>query len=395
MSIDTVSPERKRSLRQLVKLMNQRHAMPFPISKPLLDCFELVVTPEEADFLLRMGLESKTYEQAASLSDLSEETFRPFFTTLLKKGLVAPQLSASSEELFLVNGIMVGWFEMQLADGQETPEKKEFARRVEALFQSWRKMNFFPLRNYVNYKFRKVSKPHHSIAAIDQPEKNGGKRHIAVDHVVAVPETKVYPTKTISELIQKYGDENRIAVVHCFCRQWRKMLHEPCRFDIPSESCVVIGAASKYAVDYGIGRYIDKEEALKIMDEIQKKGAIHQVFHEDEDIHRPEIAICNCCWDCCGVLASYNKAVFPLHVKSYYAAQIADKSLCTGCGKCEKYCPVHAITLEDKMSVIDANKCIGCGQCAFQCPEGALKLEFKERSVVLPLQKKTRLRAAH
>lgn len=395
MSIESVSPERKQSLRQLVKLMNKRHAMPFPINMPLLDCFELVIEPDETEFLLRMGLEPKTYEQAASLSDLSEEAFPPFFTTLLKKGLVAPHLKESTEELFLVNGIMVGWFEVQLADGQETPEKQEFARRVEKLFQSWRKMNFFPLRNYVNYKFRKESKPHQSIVAVNEPEKKGNQRHLAVGQAVAVPEAKIYPPGTINELIETYGDENRIAVVHCFCRQWRKLLHEPCRFDIPSESCVVIGAASKYAVDYGIGRYISKGEALEIIGEIQKKGAIHQVFHEDEDIHRPEIAICNCCWDCCGVLASYNKGVFPLHLKSYYAARIADQSLCNGCGKCETYCPVNAITVEDGNSRIDTNKCIGCGQCAFQCPEGAFGLEFKERSVLLPLQKGARLRAHH
>ena len=393
MSIDNVSPERKRSLRRLIKLMNKRHAMPFPINKPLLDCFELVVTPEEADFLLKMGLAPQIYKQAASHSDLPEASFHPFFTTLLKKGLVVAQPSESGEELFLVSGIMVGWFEMQLADGQETPEKEEFARRIEKLFKSWQKMNFFPLRNYVNYKFRKESKPHHSIVAINQPEEKEKKRHIAMDQAVEVPETKVYPTKTIRELIEKYGEDNQIAVVHCFCRQWRKMLNEPCRFNIPSESCVVIGTATKYVVDYGIGRYIAKEEALAIIEEIQKKGAVHQVFHEDEDIHRPEMAICNCCWDCGGVLASYNKAVFPLHLKSYYTAQITDSSLCNGCGKCEKYCPVNAIAIEDGNSTIDAHRCIGCGQCAFQCPEGAVTLESNERSVLLPLQKKASLRA--
>ena len=76
MSIDNVSSERKRSLRRLIKLMNKRHAMPFPINKPLLDCFELVVSPEETDFLLRMGLAPQTYKQAASHSDLSEKQVR-------------------------------------------------------------------------------------------------------------------------------------------------------------------------------------------------------------------------------------------------------------------------------------------------------------------------------
>lgn len=393
MGINKVSSERKQSLRSLAKLMNKRHTMPFPITKPLLDCFEMVVSPEETDFLLRMGLKPHTYGEAASLSDSSEESFRSFFKALLEKGLVVSQWTENGQELFSVNGIMVGWFEVQLADGKETPDKKEFAHRVDRLFKSWQRMNFFPLRNYLNYRFRRGSKPHHSIVAINQPDKTNKKRQVIVDRAIALPETKVYPTKTIYELIDKYGKDNRIALVNCFCRQWRKMVNEPCRFNLPSEACIVIGDATRYVVNYGIGRYISREDALEIIQQVQKKGAIHQVFHESENINLPEIAICNCCWDCCGVLASYNRGAFPLHLKTYYTAQVVDSSLCKGCGKCEKYCPVNAISMENEKSSIDTGKCIGCGQCTYLCPEGTITLESNERNVLLPLQKRSSVRA--
>jgi uncharacterized Fe-S center protein len=42
---------------------------------------------------------------------------------------------------------------------------------------------------------------------------------------------------------------------------------------------------------------------------------------------------------------------------------------CTGCGSCEKVCPVNAISIMDKKSVIDKKTCIGCASCIAACPE--------------------------
>lgn len=90
MSRAKMSKEQEQSLRQLAKLMNTRHRLPFPITKPLLECFDAAITPEEVAFLLRMGTEQQTYDQVASLSDLPEEEFRAFFEAQMRKGLIWP-----------------------------------------------------------------------------------------------------------------------------------------------------------------------------------------------------------------------------------------------------------------------------------------------------------------
>jgi ferredoxin len=170
------------------------------------------------------------------------------------------------------------------------------------------------------------------------------------------------------------------------------MAGNQCRFDFPTETCITMGYFAKYMVDYGVGRYITKDEALKIIETLRQKGAIHQIFHEEEDLSNSEFAFCNCCWDCCGVLGSYNRGMMPLNFKTFYLAQIADESLCDGCGTCENYCPFQAITVNNGKSQIDVNKCIGCGQCEFQCPNGVITLIAQEREVMLPLQKRSEVR---
>jgi len=394
MSKAKMSKEREKSLRQLAKLMNTRHQFPFPITKPLLYCFDAVITPEEVQFLLRMGPEQYTYEQAARLRDLPEEAFRKFFETLLKKGLIWSTTGAEGADRFYVPGIMVGWFEMFLSDGQETPEKQEFAELLDTLFKSWGKMNFFPLRSLMNLRYRRHAKPHQSIAPVAGPEAEGQPKKLMVDRQVKVPEVEIHRTSKVYDLIEKHGSENAIAVMHCFCRQWRKMVNESCRFDCPSESCMVIGEGSRYVVRSGIGRYVSKEEALDLIRRLQEKGAVHQMFHEDENVSRPEMAICSCCWDCCGVLGSYNRGILPLQLKSYFEAQIVDESLCQGCGTCEEHCPVQAIVVQDGNSRLNTEKCIGCGQCELKCPEGAIQMVPKERVVMLPLQKRSEARIA-
>ncbi len=50
----------------------------------------------------------------------------------------------------------------------------------------------------------------------------------------------------------------------------------------------------------------------------------------------------------------------------------ADARRCTGCGTCEKHCPVNAIELRHR-PIFNRSACIGCYCCYELCPEHALK----------------------
>jgi len=384
--------EREKSLKALAGLMNTRHQNPYPLSEPLLDCLDLVLTKEEVDFLLEMGTEPYNYEQAVSRTSMSEETFRDFFDGILRKGYAWPHDTPDEEQWYKLPGFMLGAFEVYLADGRETQEKKEFARRLDALLKSFGELNKFPTRNFFNAQVKK-SKPQQSIMIQrNTPSSEARGQTIAVGKILDAEPARVYPTKTVEALIEKQVDIQSIAVIHCFCRQYHKMVDRACSFDHPQQSCIAFGSLARFAVQYGTGRYLTKPEALDLVHELQSKGAVHQVFHQDEDINNPEIAICNCCWDCCGVLGSYNRGIIPLNLHAFFEAQLPDESLCNGCATCSDYCPVQAIAIEEDLCRIDREKCIGCGQCELQCPQEAIRMIENERTVFLPLVKKSQAR---
>ncbi len=385
-----MSKKREKDLRALAHLMNKQNITSIPVTRELLRCFDVAITPEENEFLLRIGTEPLTYEQISAFSGLSDKKFRLFLETICRKGFIWIHYPEKEEERFVLAPILVGWFEVFLSDGSEAPEKKEFARRVDDLFKSWGKFNVFPARNLWNRR-TEATRPHRRVVV---PQGMRKKKAVVLNirQPIKTSDTKIYPASSVRELIEEHGDAHKIAVVHCFCRQWRKFLGETCRFDHSPESCIVLGGLTEYVVRYGIGRHISKEEALKIVEEAQRKGAVHQVFHERDDLHLPEIAICNCCWDCCGIIGSYNRGLLPIRVKSYYLAQIIDGSSCTGCGTCVRYCPTRAVIVKNKKSAIDEQKCIGCGQCEIQCPENVIELLYEERNVTIPLLRKSESR---
>ena len=56
--------------------------------------------------------------------------------------------------------------------------------------------------------------------------------------------------------------------------------------------------------------------------------------------------------------------------------EVIDKD-CIGCKICEKWCPVDAISVQSKKSVIDLERCIGCGECTTACNKRAIKVQWK------------------
>ncbi len=373
--------KRKKKLKKLAKMMNKQTTRPVPtFIGATIQVLDSVLTPDETEFLLVMGTERYTRPSLETQVDLPEDEFEKVFNSLIQKGLIWSQSSEPNENLFEISPMMVGWFELQMSNGKITPNDEKFLKSLSKLFNSFRKFNSFLGRPIVNLYYR-LGGAHWSVA-----------RTVKIDETIDVPESSIIRSGGINEIIERFGNQEKLAVSHCVCRQHWAFNGEPCKLDLPIEAHIWLGSAAEHVVKYKLGRQINKEEALAIIEEVEEKGGIHEIMYNRMDLEDSELCICNCCWDCCNSIGAFNRGQLPLYIKSYYLATIPDESLCTACGTCIDYCPTLAISIKDKKAEIETKRCIGCGQCELKCPNGVIKLIPKERTVWLPMQKKSKCR---
>lgn len=356
-----------------------------PISESMLLLFDLVITDDEVDFLLRLDSEPMTPGLLVERTGLSAQALETMLGKTIEKGLVWTRMEPGGGMTYQLAPIMPGWFEMYLAGGKETPDRREFARRMSDLFEDYGMLNFFPLNTLRDLYFRR-REPLQSIAAI-LPRRPRGRQVIELNRMIPAGAMSIQPAGSINALIEKHGDRSSIAVMHCFCRQHHKLVGRPCSHGLPAESCLVLGDFVDHIVQHGFGRRIAKPEALDLIRTVQKKGAVHQVFYDRGDTRLPELAICNCCTDCCGVFRSYHRGITHLHFRCPWLLKVAAPERCQGCGVCASACPVNALSVVDDRVVLQESSCIGCGQCVSRCGRGVIVLVSHERDVFLPLRK--------
>jgi Na+-translocating ferredoxin:NAD+ oxidoreductase subunit B len=197
-------------------------------------------------------------------------------------------------------------------------------------------------------------------------------RTIPIDKALPL-EQRIMGYEQARELIM---EQDEIVVAPCICRKERQIMKEGCNG--PLETCLVFGVGAQYYTDNGLGRPIDHQEALRILDEAEKSGLVLQPSNSQKAAN-----ICTCCGCCCQILKNLKRLPNPAqHVASNYFASV-DQDLCTGCGVCIERCQMDAIEIEDTAR-IERSRCIGCGLCVPTCPEEAVNLLAKpeaERSI--------------
>jgi ferredoxin len=385
---------KKSDLRKLVILMNRQNKRFMPPFDPILQTIDLVVEPEELHLLLKMGTATYLHEQVAAISGMSHEKFSQIFSSLIMKGFIGIKEAEAGKDQYSLNPFIVGWFEGVVMYLLDRPEEKEFAKRYMSFFDSLRNRNIYPVRKVMDIMGRYAPVTNQSVGLVRESKNAKGKSSIVINENILVPDSEIYPTNSINDMIMEYGKKSVIGQFKkCMCRQLIADIDNPCRFKMPDDiACVGFGDRIKPAIKYGHMRQISREEAYDIIQKARDCGAVHTVFHEKDDAKLPQIGLCNCCWDCCGIFRSYNMGAIPLRYSCYYLAEITDISKCTGCGKCEKYCPTAAMKVVGKKVELDAKKCIGCGQCVHQCVRSVVELVGNKRTAFLPMLKKSETR---
>jgi len=184
---------------------------------------------------------------------------------------------------------------------------------------------------------------------------------------------------TYDELSSLIENAEKIGVMDCICQKGKDLLGKSCKQSDFREHCFTFNSSAQHVVEINNGRYIDKEEAFKLIEKAQEEGLVVQ----PGNAKNPNF-ICCCCGDCCDMLTNLKKLDRPQDlIYSNFLAKI-DTELCIGCKTCIERCQMEAISIEDNFAFVDKNLCIGCGNCVVVCPDEAITLNKKESELIPP-----------
>ena len=207
-----------------------------------------------------------------------------------------------------------------------------------------------------------------------------------------------------------------IGVGTCFCRHKNYHLGIPCKLGAPMETCLTFGNVARSLAEHGgYTRQIDKAEAKEIL--AMSYG--YNLVQMGENVREHPAFMCNCCGCCCEALEAVRRfsPMQPIATTNYLPHINYDD--CVSCGKCEKVCPILAISMAEdgpvpvteneyvseaerepssgiekkgltagtgkKHPVIDETICLGCGVCARNCPKKAITLQRRPIEVITPV----------
>ena len=193
------------------------------------------------------------------------------------------------------------------------------------------------------------------------------------------PRHRVSTFDEVDELLQQASGP--FVILDCICRKKKRMAGEACRITDRRETCLGIGGMAQMVLDGGIGRAIDRDEAVAIITANQKEGLILQ----PSNTVQPDF-ICSCCGCCCGMLGMHQSLPKPVDFwTSNFYAQV-DQAACNGCGICRQHCQVGAVDVPRKKrpARVDLNRCLGCGHCVAACPQAVVELCKKPQEVKPP-----------
>ncbi len=368
-------------VRRLIGLMNEVSETKIPAMKPVVECFELAMGEKTLDYLLEVGTGEHTLSQlqeiyihAFSKKDYDSH-WEEVWSEIMTMSFLIPGEQDHSK--YLLAPIFPGWIELSTS-GPVNEKNKAILNKWTEFWRLLKLINIAPVRYYMNRQAEKEEKekPARFSTYLSQ-----GTRTIHLDEPLT-SEQQVRPAGDVYQLLKNHKDE--IAIMNCICRLHKEMEGKECDFDLPLEGCMNVGPLSKQLVENGISRKLSYEEACDLLEQFAKKGAIHTIYHYQNDANREEFNICNCCNDCCLLYSSpldgYLSKVF---VRSFYAPEMIDESRCVGCNLCGRSCATGATYYDKKAKklMFDYDNCIGCGQCVLQCHFDVRRMVKDERSV--------------
>ena len=329
-----------------------------PPSETLTKILHVLFTEKEAKWVAKLPIRPFSLKKAAQLWGTSEAKAEKLLDHLCEKGLLVDSYDRGVRK-FVLPPPMIGFFEFSLMRTRGDIDQKYLSE----LF----------------YQYINVEEDFIKDLFLGMDTKLG--RVFVNESVLMTEKTNhILDYERATHIIE---EADFIGVGTCFCRHKNYHLGIPCRLNAPMETCLTFGNVARSLAEHGgYARRIDKSEALDILE----TSYGYNLVQMGENVRENPAFMCNCCGCCCEALEAVRKfsPMQPITTTNYLPKINREDCIC--CGKCEKACPILAISMaEKKMPVIDESICLGCGVCARNCPKKAITLQRRPVEVITPV----------
>lgn len=292
-------------------------------------------TPEEAELALHLTLIDEEPRVIARRAKIPVEEAETRLEEMARRGLIFAIYPAIGPPRYMASQFIVGIYEYQVKNLDS-----ELVQDIEEYFETF--------------------------TVPERWQQGPQLRTIPVGESIPV-QLDVMPYEQAEVLVNA---QEKFAVAPCVCRKEKSLLGSEC--DKPLETCLSFGVAADYYLRQGLGREIDREEALEVLQVANDAGLVLQPGNA-----RDALFICCCCGDCCAVLQMAKRHPKPATVLSSPFVAHLDAESCTSCEMCTLRCQMEALEFDNGAPLLHVDRCIGCGLCVSTCPTGSLSLVRK------------------
>ena len=348
-----------------------------PVSDTLYKILQVLYTEKEAKWVALLPVRPFTAKKAAKIWNTSEARAEKFLTHLCEKALLVDSYHNGVRK-FVMPPPMAGFIEFALMRTRGDIDQKYLSE--------------------LYYQYMNVEEDFVKDLFFVTETRLG---RVFVQEPVLTTENTLHilDYERASHIVE---EAEYIGLGTCYCSH--KMLHagHPCEINAPLDVCLTFGNVARSLAEHGgYARLIDKAEAMDALE----RSYDHNLVQIGENVRENPAFICNCCGCCCEALQAARRfsPMQPVATTNYIPT--VKEETCVGCGKCEKACPIFAISVKEmameaasesssesqgagkkkKKAVVDTEICLGCGVCARNCPTKAIELQRRPVQVITPV----------
>lgn len=346
-----------------------------PPSETLYKILKMMFTEKEAALVAQLPIKEFNVKTAAFIWKMNEAEAEKILDNLASKALILDlECEADGEKKYLMAPPMAGFFEFALMRTGGNLDQKVLSQLLHQYLNvegDFMKELFWGTETKMGRAFvqERVLNDENSIDILDYEK---------ASHIIK--------------------NAKHISVSMCYCRHKAHHLGDECY--APMETCLSFDSVAYTLSKHNYGRKIDASEALDIVNRAYE----YNLVQCGENVQKAPSFMCNCCKCHCEAFVSARKfgLLVPVNTTSYIP--VVDTEKCIGCGKCNKVCPMDAITVSENeiklnpdLDLTEENKitkkcagvnkdiCLGCGVCVKNCPVSAIKLERRKEQIITPV----------